>query len=119
MKKYMTDKKEDYNNHWAYCIQNDFPFIRIIPKIKYSKVEYDISTMTDLYKMEKEPSEFFVQLYESYVEFFKLPKDKMCCAGGESSLIFTVHKAHATIFAEQLFDYLIDYVKKNRKSLLK
>ena len=120
MIKVITDKTKGYdayNAHWNYCVKNDIPFIRIIPATKFAKVEFDISTMLDFFEISSHPAEFFIKLYECYVEFFKLPKDKLSCAGGSNNLIFTLYKEHAEIFANQLFDYLYDYTKSHRKHL--
>ena len=115
--KFIIDKKNDYNEHWNYCVKNDIPFVRIIPAIKFSKVEFDIFCMLDFYTLTKEPLDFFEELYKNYAEFFMLPKDKYSCAGGQKALVFTIYKEHSETFANQLFDYLNKFVKENRKPL--
>lgn len=104
MLKFIIDKKNDYNKHWDYCTKNDIPFVNIIPAIKYSKIEFDILCMLDLYQLTNSPSDFLIELYNVYSEFFKLPTDKISCVGGAKNLIFTIHKEHSEFFAAQLFD---------------
>lgn len=120
MLKVITDKSKDYeayNAHWDYCVKNDIPFIRIIPATKFAQVEFDITTMLEFHRIENHPTEFFIELYKSYAEFFNLPVNKISCAGGSNNLIFTLHIEHASFFANQLFDYLRDYTNANRQSL--
>ncbi len=120
MTKTLTDKSKDYeayNAHWSYCVKNDIPFIRIIPATKFAQVEFDISTMLDFYKISDSPSKFLIELYNSYVEFFQFPKNKIGCGGGSKNLIFTLYLEHVDFFANQLFEYLLEYTKTNRKPL--
>lgn len=120
MIKVITDKTKNYdayNTHWNYCVKNDIPFIRIIPATKFAQVEFDILTMLDSHIILTSPSKFLMELYNCYVEFFKFPKNKIACGGGSNNLIFTLYNEHADFFANQLFDYLLDYTKANRKSL--
>lgn len=112
--KYIVEDKHDYNEHWSYCIKNDIPFIRIIPAKKYSKIEFDIFCMLNFHELKKTPSEFLINLYKCYAEFFRLPLNKFEYAGGSNNLIFTILKEHSEYFASQLFDYLNDFVKTNR-----
>ena len=117
MIKTITDRTKDYeayNAHWNYCVTNDIPFVRIIPAKVYAKVEFDVTTMLDFYKLEKHPSNLFIDLYEKYVEFFMLPSDKISCAGGSNNLIFTIYLKHADFFANQLFTYLYASIKTKR-----
>ena len=117
MTKTITDKTKDYeayNAHWNYCVTSDIPFVRIIPATIFAKVEFDITTMLDFYKIEKHPANFFLGMYENYVKFFMLPQDKISCAGGSNNLIFTIYLEHANFFANQLFDYLLVHTKANR-----
>ena len=118
MIKFLTDKTKDYeayNAHWNYCVKNDIPFIRCIPATKFAKVEFDTITMLDFHKISNSPSNFLMQLYDCYVEFFQFPKNKVACAGGSNNLIFTIYKEHSEFFANQLFFYLVEYTKANRK----
>jgi hypothetical protein len=117
MLKFITDKKNDYNAHWNYCVQNDIPFIRVIPATKYARVEIDVFCMLDFYELKKSPTDFLVTLYKCYAEFFKLPMEKFEYAGGSNNLIFTLYKEHSEFFAIQLFEYLDVFVKTNRKSI--
>lgn len=120
MTRTLTDKSKDYveyNAHWSYCVKNDIPFIRIIPTIKFSQIEFDISTMLHLFEIAATPTDFLMELYKGYAEFFMLPKNKISCAGGSKNLILTLHNEHADFFANQLFDYLLEFTKANRKSL--
>ena len=117
MLKFIIDKKSDYNNHWNYCIENDIPFVSIIPARKFAQVEFDVLSMLDFYELSKYPTDFLITLYKSYSEFFNLPINKFNCSGGSKNLIFTLYKEHSEIFALQLFDYLDVFVKKNRKEI--
>ena len=117
MLKFIIDKKSEYNEHWNYCVKHDIPFVRIIPATIYAKIEFDVFCMLAFYKLTKYPAEFLITLYECYAEFFKLPNNKLSCTGGSNNLIFTIYKEHSEFFASQLFDYLNDFVKANRKPI--
>ena len=117
MNKFTIDKTNNYSEHWHYCKQNDVPFIRIIPAIKYSRIEYDFFDMLEFYTLTKSPLKFIVKLYKNYGEFFSLPPDKISSVGGDKSLIFTVYKEHGEFIAIKLFDYLDKFVKENRKEI--
>lgn len=116
MKKYVIDKKEDKNTHWEYCEENDIPYIVIYPAKKFSKIEFDVYTMFGFHKPTSHPSDSIIEIYKSYCLLFNFPDDKMSCIGGSNNLIFVVFEEHSEFIANQLFDYLYNFVKSNRKS---
>jgi len=104
-------------NYWQYCITNDIPLVELIPGRKYSKVNYDIYSMLGNHEIGEELMDEMNTIYTAYCKFFDLPKKYIAAVGGYYALIMTVHAEHGEFIAEQLYNYLVKYVRANRTPL--
>lgn len=114
MTKFYIKGKPEANGYWEYCCKNDIPMIQVIPGRKYSKVSYDIYSMLGSYELGEDILDEVKSIYISYTKFFFLPPERFSSIGGYSALVITVHKEHAELIANHLFDFLLAYVRKNR-----
>ena len=104
---------DDKKKHWEYCEKNKFPFI-LLKDIygNYTEIFYDITNFNiDLEHISKEINEIF----DSYRKFALIDNyfwEKY--SKQYYFFIFPVKKRHSEIIAEQLFDYLMEYLEKLR-----
>jgi hypothetical protein len=114
---YESKRKSDNDNHWDYCSAKKIPYIKIIKSgTKYWKIDFDMFPTT---KMERfviiNYSAHVIPLYELYIKYSKLPRNKYSVAGGSRNLVFTVHKKDAPEIAEKLFDLLMLLSKRDQE----
>ena len=118
MIKYSHKENPSVEDYWTYCVQHQIPHIEIVLKGRdYVTVSYDLLPCLSFDKLPGDVSENIVKIYEAYVEFFKIPKDKFGYSGGPNSFGIAVRREHSEFIAERLFDYLTDYVKRNKISM--
>ncbi len=118
--KFSHKDKPAIDDYWTYCERNQIPFIQIISKgSDYDSISYDLLPCIPFDKLNGDVSENIVKIYEAYADFFKIPDTKFDYSGGSIALGIVVHKKHSEFIADQLFDYLLAYVKKNRISMAK
>ena len=101
---------DDEKKHWNYCEKNKFPFILLKNTNKdYTEIFYDITNFNvDLEYI----SEEIKVIFNSYRKFALIDNyfwEKYL----EQYYFFTfpVRKKHSEIIAEQLFDYLTEYLE--------
>ncbi len=117
MIKFIHKNLPDVGNHWNYCLLNEIPHIEIIPKSRdYAMISYDLfpCISNSNHKLKTDVSENVINIYRAYADFYSLPKERFMLAGGPIALGFTVRRAHAEPIALQLFDYLANFIKKNK-----
>jgi hypothetical protein len=116
MQKFVIDKKGDNTAHYSYCAQHRVPFVRIIPAVKYARVEFDVYEMVRPQGLpDEQPCDFIIDLYKSYARFVDLPKDKFSCVGGANNLVFSVYREHAETFAALLYDHLLRFITSQQR----
>jgi len=115
MIKFSNRKNLAIEDYWSYCRQHQIPHIVIIPVGRdYVNISYDLLPSIPFAKLKGDILDKMIKIYESYVAFFKIPKTKYHLAGGEIALGVVIRKEHSEFIANQLFDYLTDYVKNNK-----
>lgn len=115
MQKFTSHGRPDHAGHWKYCRQNQIPYVAIKPARKYAYVEFDVYEMVQPGGLpDEQPCDFIIELYKCYARFFNLPKERFSYAGGSNNLGFTVFNKHAEVFASQLFDHLLRFVKSQQ-----
>ena len=64
---------------WDYCIEKKIPYIIISPKIKYSKIDYDLLTVDTGLSFPEEYSlvSHCWNIYEEYINKNSFPKNKI------------------------------------------
>ena len=112
-----SDKIEDSNKHWQYCMKNFIPHIVVSQNDNsYSNISYDLlPCLQELYYLNGDVSDNILKMYDSYIDFFQIPENKLNACGGQANLGFDVKTEHTDFISEKLFDYLCDYVKNNRE----
>jgi hypothetical protein len=116
MQKFVIDRKGDYAAHYSYCAQHRVPFVRVIPAIKYARIEFDVYELVKPQGLsDEQPYDFIIDLYQAYARFVGLPTDRFSCVGGANNLISTVYKEHAEPFAAQLYDYLLRFIASQQR----
>ena len=115
MIKFSYSEKPVIEDYWAYCGQNQIPHIEIVSLSRdYVNISYDLLCCLPFHKLKGNILDRIIKIYEGYCDFFKIPKSKINYAGGEIALGFVVRKEHSEFIANQLFDYLLEYVTKNK-----
>jgi len=112
MQKFTTPTDPNHASSYQTCARLQVPYVSITPARKYAYVQFDVYEMVKPHGLPGEqPADFVIDLYKCYARFFGLPKDRFSCAGGANNLGFTVFKEHAEVFASQLYDHLLRFVK--------
>ena len=115
MIKYSHKDNPAIANYWDYCTKYQIPHIEIISQSRdYITISYDLLACLPFDNLKGDVSENIVKIYEAYSDFFKIPKDKFSYAGGSTVLGIVVRKEHSEFIANRLFDYLSEYVSKNK-----
>lgn len=115
MIKFSNRAKPATENYWSYCGQHQIPYIEIIPVSRdYVNISYDLLSCLPFHKLKGEVLDRVMKIYEGYCDFFKLPKNRISLAGGDIAFGFVVKKEHSEFIANQLFDFLSDFVSKNK-----
>ncbi len=118
MKKYIFIEENTVNNHWQYCVQHQIPHIELSNIDEdYVNISYDLLPCIPFDKLKSGLMDRIIKIYDGYIDFFQLPKDKFSYVGGVNNLELTIYKINSEYIATQLFDYLSDYVEKNKISL--
>lgn len=105
-------------NYWDYCVQRKIPYIEIVSIDEdFVNVSYDLLPSLPFEKLQGNLLEAISKIYESYHDFYKLPRDKFNFAGGDVASGATVRKEHSETIARQLFGYLSDFVRINKVSI--
>lgn len=120
MPKFTTPTDPGHADSYKACARLQVPFVSITPARKYAYVQFDVYEMVKPHGLpDEQPADFIIDLYKCYARFFNLPKNKFSCVGGSNNLGFTVFREHAEIFASQLFDHLLRFVKSQQESISK
>lgn len=114
---YESKKKSENDKHWDSCCAKKIPYIKIIKSgTKYWKIDFDMFPTTKMERFEIiSYSAHVIPLYELYIKYTKLPRNKYSAAGGSRNLVFTVHKKDAPAIAEKLFDLLMLLSKRDQE----
>lgn len=108
-------EKPSVENYWEYCIDREIPFIEISPiDEEYVNISYDLLPCLPYEKLKGDLLDEIVTIYKSYFTFFNLPMDKFKLIGNSIALIIAVKKEHHEIIANQLYEFLLHYLKENK-----
>ena len=117
MQKFTTPTDSGHAGSYKACARLQVPFVCVTPARKYAYIQFDVYEMVKPHGLpDEQPADFVIDLYKCYARFFDLPKERFSYSGGSNNLGFTVYKEHAEVFANQLFDHLLRFVKSQRSA---
>ena len=112
MQKFTTPADPNHASAYQTCARLQVPYVCVTPAGKYACVQFDVHEIIKPHGLpDEQPADFVIDIYLCYARFFDLPKDRFSCVGGSNDLGLTVFREHAEIFANQLHDHLLRFVK--------
>ena len=107
-------------NYWEYCVMKEIPFIEISPiDENYVSISYDLLPCLQNEKLEGDLLNEISIIYKSYFIFFNLPKNRFKLIGNSIALLISVKKEHHEKIALQLNEFLINFLRENKVSIVK
>lgn len=103
--------------HWDYCCNLRIPHILITKSgTKYWEVDYDILPLTMFERFVViDYYEYTIPFYDQYCKDYDFPLNKRAYSGSGGCLMFAVFKKDAIIFAEKLYDLLVELSLKDKE----
>jgi hypothetical protein len=115
MIKYSFKHQAAIENYWGYCCELQIPHIEItIIDEEYVNISFDLLPCLPADRLKGDLPDCMLKIYDAYSHFYRLPPDRFSFIGGSNALGATVLSRHAEPVSEQLFDFLLDYVRKNK-----
>ena len=100
---------------WEYCLEKKIPYIIITPKIKYSKISYDLLPVDNglMFPEDNKLIDHWWKMYEEYVDDVSFPKSRIPNRIiGEVTDFFVVYKVDQSYIIEKLMKELESFTNK-------